>query len=51
VEVFEDRNGNIFPRKSSADKKIDAAVATILAMSRAMVGAQDTKTEPAMIIL
>jgi phage terminase large subunit-like protein len=39
VEVFEDRNGNIFPRKSSADKKIDAAVATILAMSRAMVGA------------
>lgn len=41
VEVFEDRNGNIFPRKSSADKKIDAAVATILAMSRAMVGATD----------
>jgi phage terminase large subunit-like protein len=41
VEVFEDRNGNIFPRKSSAEKKIDAAVATILAMSRAMVGAGD----------
>ena len=30
---------NIFPRKSSGEKKIDAAVATILAMSRAMVGA------------
>lgn len=41
VEVFEDRNGNIFPRKSSAEKKIDAAVATILAMSRAMVGAAE----------
>lgn len=38
VEVFEDRNGNIFPRKASAEKKIDAAVATILAMGRAMLG-------------
>lgn len=38
VEVFEDRNGNIFPRKGSAEKKIDAAVATILAMGRAIVG-------------
>lgn len=38
VEVFEDRNGNIFPRKSSPEKKIDAAVATIVAMSRAIVG-------------
>lgn len=37
VEVFEDRNSNIFPRKSSAEKKIDAAVACILAVSRAMV--------------
>lgn len=36
VEVFEDRNENIFPRKSSAEKKIDAAVAAILAMSRLM---------------
>jgi phage terminase large subunit-like protein len=36
VEVFEDRNGNIFPRKSSAEKKIDAAVATILAVGRWM---------------
>lgn len=40
VECFEDRNGNIFPRKGSAEKKIDAAVATILAVGRAMVGAQ-----------
>lgn len=39
VEVFEDRNANIFPRKGSAEKKIDAAVATILAMGRAMLGA------------
>lgn len=39
VEVFEDRNENIFPRKSSAEKKIDAAVATILAVGRAMTGA------------
>ena len=38
VEVFEDRNGNIFPRKASAEKKIDAAVATILAMGRALLG-------------
>lgn len=38
VEVFEDRNGNIFPRKGSAEKKIDAAVAAVLAMSRAMLG-------------
>ena len=37
VEVFEDRNENIFPRKSSAEKKIDAGVATILAMGRAML--------------
>lgn len=39
VEVFEDRNENIFPRKSSAEKKIDAAVATILAVGRAMADA------------
>lgn len=38
VEVVEDRNENIFPRKSSAEKKIDAAVATILAIGRAMMG-------------
>jgi phage terminase large subunit-like protein len=41
VEVFEDRNENIFPRKSAPEKKIDAAVAAILAMSRLMIGAED----------
>jgi phage terminase large subunit-like protein len=38
VEVVEDRNENVFPRKASAEKKIDAAVATILAHSRAALG-------------
>jgi phage terminase large subunit-like protein len=52
VEVFEDRNENIFPRKSSAEKKIDAAVATILAVGRAMVGAgQDGDPVPQIITL
>ena len=37
VEVKEDRNENIFPRKLRTQNKIDAAVATIVAMSRAMV--------------
>lgn len=36
VEVFEDRNENIFPRKSKPEHKIDAAVAIILAVARAM---------------
>lgn len=40
VEVFEDRNGNVFPRKAKPENKIDAAVALILAMGRAMLGAQ-----------
>jgi len=38
VEVQPDRNENIFPRKSRPEKKIDAAVATIIAVARAMVG-------------
>lgn len=41
VEVQEDRNENIFPRKAKPEAKIDAAVATILAMSRAMLGEQE----------
>jgi phage terminase large subunit-like protein len=41
VEVQEDRNENIFPRKASAERKIDAAVAAIVAMSRAMIGAAE----------
>lgn len=36
VEVKEDRNENVFPRKSRASNKIDAAVGTIVAMSRAL---------------
>lgn len=39
VECVEDRNENVFPRKAKPELKIDAAVATILAMGRAMVGA------------
>lgn len=37
VEVFQDRNDNIFPRKQRPENKIDAAVALIVAMARAMV--------------
>jgi phage terminase large subunit-like protein len=37
VEVLMDRNENIFPRKLRPQNKIDAAVALIVAMSRAMV--------------
>ena len=39
VEVYPDRNGNIFPRKQREENKIDAAVALIVCMSRAMVAA------------
>lgn len=41
VEVQEDRNENIFPRKAKAENKIDAAVAAILAVSRAMAGVDE----------
>lgn len=41
VEVHEDRNENIFPRKSRASNKIDAAVATIVAMNRALAVAPE----------
>lgn len=44
VEVFEDRNGNIFPRKSADARKIDAAVAVILAMGRAMLRAEPERS-------
>ena len=52
VEVAEDRNENIFPRKGSAEKKIDAAVATIVAMSRALVGAVEEQfvVEPVVFV-
>lgn len=41
VEVKEDRNENIFPRKARASNKIDAAVATIVAMNRALAADVD----------
>jgi phage terminase large subunit-like protein len=44
VEVKEDRNENIFPRKSRAANKIDAAIGTIVAMNRALAPPQE---EPA----
>lgn len=37
VEIKADHNENIFPRKQAAQNKIDAAIALIVAMSRAMV--------------
>lgn len=46
VEVKEDRNENIFPRKERAANKIDAAVALIIAMNRALAAAEaDVTTE------
>lgn len=44
VEVHEDRNENIFPRKARASNKIDAAVATIVAMSRAMAPQEEEES-------
>jgi len=51
VEVFEDRNENIFPRKASAEKKIDAAVACSLAMGRAMASNPSSLTAADLIIV
>jgi phage terminase large subunit-like protein len=45
VEVKQDRNENIFPRKLRPENKIDAAVATIVAMNRAMVEQPETEQE------
>lgn len=50
VEVQEDRNGNIFPRKSRASNKIDAAVATIVAMNRALAAVEDLDVIPSLEI-
>ena len=44
VEVHEDHNANIFPRKAAPHLKIDAAVAAILAMSRSMLGATEGRS-------
>lgn len=43
VEVKEDRNENVFPRKARAANKIDAAIATIVAMNRALANIEVTK--------
>lgn len=51
VEVHEDRNGNIYPRKQRAQNKIDAAVALIVGMSRAMVDAASNDAIPGIIVL
>jgi phage terminase large subunit-like protein len=40
VDVYPDRNANIFPRKQRTETKIDAAVALILAMGRAMLNTE-----------
>lgn len=50
VEVHEDRNGNIYPRKQRPQNKIDGAVALIVGMSRAMVNAEQ-QAGPEIIIL
>lgn len=50
VEVKADANENIFPRKQRAQNKIDAAIALIVAMSRAMVEAEQ-EAAPEIIIL
>lgn len=42
VEVKEDRNENVFPRKSRASNKIDAAIGTIVAMNRALAAEPGT---------
>lgn len=45
VEVKEDRNENIFPRKARATNKIDAAVATIVAMNRALAAEEPEESD------
>jgi phage terminase large subunit-like protein len=51
VEVWMDRNENIFPRKLRPQNKIDAAVATIVAMSRAMVPSEEHSASIELIVL
>lgn len=51
VEVKPDRNENVFPRKQSAEKKIDAAVALITSHGRAMLGNTTTGNEVGIFIL
>lgn len=51
VEVKEDRNDNVFPRKSRSSNKIDAAIATIVAMNRALAVAPEKPKKPRIVIL
>lgn len=44
VEVKPDHNDNWFPRKQSSEKKIDAAIALIVAHGRAMLGETHSNT-------
>lgn len=50
VEVKMDHNENIFPRKQRPENKIDAAIALIVAMSRAMVETEQSAS-PGIFIL
>lgn len=50
VECKEDRNENIFPRKQRAANKIDAAVALIVAMNRALAAAPTDSTTELLIL-
>lgn len=51
VEVKEDRNENVFPRKARASNKIDAALATIVAMNRALAGVKSNVIEQGFVAL
>jgi phage terminase large subunit-like protein len=51
VEVKEDRNDNVFPRKARKQNKIDAALATIVAMNRSLAVAPETAPVPDIVIL
>jgi len=51
VEVKQDRNDNVFPRKARASNKIDAAVATIVAMNRALAVEPEQPSTLELIIL
>jgi phage terminase large subunit-like protein len=51
VEVAPDRNENIFPRKPSAERKIDNAIALILAHGRAVLGEANDASNVGMFVL
>lgn len=51
VECVPDKNENVFPRKQSPEKKIDAAVALIIAHGRAMLGEQADSDSPGIVVL